>query len=225
MHPNSKSYLLTRPVAIFQVLSHDHISWIYRNLGCQYHLIQDEDLKKTPTIPALTPIGFSRWMTLFVLAYPNEESQRFDKVVLMMPIDAKGASGEKKPQRLPKQLSRYLLPPNGNHELKKLLRVTLPGLKNFATSSQTSSKVPIVNSKTSSTKHHDDAYSRDLQPQRTPPPHQAWSQIDETTPVSTSVITNKPTVANKGRKKWLFMTEDLTRIGHRLGSVRKTLNT
>lgn len=156
MHANIKSYLLTRLVAIFQVLSHGHISWIYRYLGCQYYLVQDEDLTKAPTIPALTPLGFSHWMKLFVLAYPSEESQRLDKVVLLMPIDADRVLIDKKPQRLPKQLSRYLLPPNGNHELKKLLKFTLPGFKHFATSSQTSSKIPIVSSKTSSTKHHDD---------------------------------------------------------------------
>ncbi len=162
MHANIKSYLLTRLVAIFQVLSHGHISWIYRYLGCQYYLVQGEDLTKAPTIPALTPLGFSHWMKLFVLAYPSEESQRLDKVVLLMPIDADGVLIDKKPQRLPKQLSRYLLPPNGNHELKKLLKFTLPGFKHFATSSQTSSKIPIVNSKTSSTEHHDDPYSREF---------------------------------------------------------------
>jgi hypothetical protein len=101
-------------------------------------------------------------MELFVLAYPSEESQRLDKVVLLMPIDADGILIDKKPQRLPKQLSRYLLPPNGNHELRKLLKFTLPGFKNFATNSQTSSNIPIVNSKTSSTKHHDDPYSREF---------------------------------------------------------------
>ncbi len=60
MHANIKVYLLTRLVAIFQVLPYDYISWIYRYLGYQYHLVQDEDLKKAPTIPALTPFGFSR---------------------------------------------------------------------------------------------------------------------------------------------------------------------
>lgn len=184
MHANIKSFLLTRLVAIFQVLPHDHISWIYRYLGCQYHLVQDEDLKKAPTIPVLTPFGFSRWMTLLVLAYPSEESQRLDKVVLMMPIDADGVLVEKKPQRLPKQLSRYLLPPNRNHELKKLLKFTLPGFKNFATSSQTSLKIPIVNSKTSSAKHHDDAYSMEY----------ATAEDPSTTPSLEPDIPDKPRV-------------------------------
>ncbi|KAH6667153.1 hypothetical protein B0J14DRAFT_183390 [Halenospora varia] len=147
---------------IFQALPHDHISWIYRYLGCEYHLVQDEDLNKAPTIPALTPFGFSRWMTLFVLAYPSEESQRLDKVVLMMPIDADGVLIERKPERLPKQLSRHLLPLKRSREPRELLKFALPG-KDLATSSQTSSKIPIINSKSSSspTKHHDDPYSKE----------------------------------------------------------------
>lgn len=89
----------------------------------------DGDLKKAPTIPALTPLGFNHWMTLFVLAYPNEESERLQKIVETMPIDADGVLVERKPERLPKQLSRHLLPSKGHHESRELLRNTLSEFK------------------------------------------------------------------------------------------------
>jgi hypothetical protein len=164
MHALIEIYLLTRLVAIFQILPYKQISWIYMYLGCEYHLVPDGDLKKAPTIPALTPVGFNRWITLFVLAYPSEESERLQKAVETMPIDADGVLVERKPERLPKQLSRHLLPPNRSREPKELLKFALSGFKDLATSSQTSSKIPIVNRKISCfpIKHHDDPYSREF---------------------------------------------------------------
>jgi hypothetical protein len=124
--------------------------------------VPDKDLKKAPTIPALTPSGFNQWMTLFVLAYPDEESERLQKIVETMPIDADGVLIERKPERLPKQLSRYLLPPKGIRELKRLLRTNLSDLDDLVTSSQTSSTIPTVNSKPSlfSANQHQNSYSR-----------------------------------------------------------------
>jgi hypothetical protein len=106
-------------------MRYEQISWIYRYLNCEYHLVPDRDLTKPPTIPALTPVGFNRWMTLFVLADPNEESKRLQKVVETMPIDADGVLVERKPERLPKQLSRHLLPPKMSHEPMELLKFVL----------------------------------------------------------------------------------------------------
>ena len=103
MYSITESYELTRLVEIFE-MCHEQIAWIYRCLDCEYHLVPDGDLTKAPTIPALTPAGFDRWMTLFVLAYPSEESERLQKVVETMPIDADGVLVERKPERLPKQL-------------------------------------------------------------------------------------------------------------------------
>jgi hypothetical protein len=162
MHATIESYVLTRLVEIFQ-MPHDQISLIYRYLGCQYHLVQGGDLTQAPTIPALTPFGFNRWMTMFVLAYPSEESERLQKVVETMPIDADGVLVERKPERLPKQLSRHLLPPKRCREPKELLKYALPGFEDLLTNSQTSSKIPIVNSKTFCfpTKHHEDPYSKE----------------------------------------------------------------
>jgi hypothetical protein len=43
-------------------------------------------------------------MTLFILAYPEEEWRRLEKVVMSMPIDTDGDLVDGKPERLPKQI-------------------------------------------------------------------------------------------------------------------------
>jgi hypothetical protein len=43
-------------------------------------------------------------MTIHILAYPDEESKRLEKVVLAMPIDADGEMVDGRPERLPKQI-------------------------------------------------------------------------------------------------------------------------
>ena len=45
---------------------------MYRNLRCQHHLIQERDDQR-PNISGLTPVGFERWVTLLIRAYPEEE--------------------------------------------------------------------------------------------------------------------------------------------------------
>ena len=47
-------------------------------------------------------------MTLFILAYPEEEWRRLEKVVMSMPIDADGDLVDGKPERLPKQIVSIL---------------------------------------------------------------------------------------------------------------------
>jgi len=106
--------------AIFRAHSNDHISRLYQDLGCQHHLVQ-EDSHSAPIIPALTPVGFAHWMTINILAYPDEESERLAKVVIAMPIDADGDLVDGKPERLPKQISRHLLPDREDRSYRKLL--------------------------------------------------------------------------------------------------------
>lgn len=64
-------------------------------------------------------------MTLFILAYPEEESRRLGKVVLAMPIDADGDLVDGKPERLPKQISRHLFPEREDKASKKLLETAI----------------------------------------------------------------------------------------------------
>ena len=71
-------------IAIFRAQSNEQISKLYQDLGCEHHLVQ-ETATSAPIVPALTPLGFSHWMSLHILAYPNEESKRLEKAVLAMP--------------------------------------------------------------------------------------------------------------------------------------------
>lgn len=60
-----------------------------------------------PLIPALTPAGFVKWVIMSIYAYPDEEAQRLHAIMSLLPIDAE-IDGQR--ERLPKQLSRHLLP-------------------------------------------------------------------------------------------------------------------
>lgn len=107
-------------LAIFRAQSNEQISLLYQDLGCQHHLVQ-ETPNSAPVIPALTPVGFAQWMTLHILAYPEEEWKRLEKVVLKLPIDADGELVDGKPERLPKQISRHLLPESEDRKSRKLI--------------------------------------------------------------------------------------------------------
>ncbi|CZR52996.1 uncharacterized protein PAC_02874 [Phialocephala subalpina] len=107
-------------LSMFRAGTNEHISRLYQDLGCEHHLIQ-EDSRSAPVIPSLTPVGFAQWMTIQILAYPDQESKRLDNVVLAIPIDADGELVDGKPERLPKQISRYLLPDKADPKSKKLV--------------------------------------------------------------------------------------------------------
>ncbi|KAH6622807.1 hypothetical protein F5144DRAFT_495368 [Chaetomium tenue] len=96
---------------------------LYQQLGCEYYLVPAEP-KARPTVPGLTLAGWSRWMTLAMRAYPNEESQRLGMVVATLPINA-AALFDIKPERLPKQISRHLLPERPDRQARVLLSSTL----------------------------------------------------------------------------------------------------
>ncbi|KAM3074332.1 hypothetical protein ACMFMG_002856 [Clarireedia jacksonii] len=110
--------------SIFKSSSNAQISKLYQDLGCQHHLVQDDN-NSAPTIPALTPLGFAHWMTIQISAYPDGESKRLEKVVLALPINADGPMVDGKPERLPKQISRHLLPNTEDRESQKLLKTAI----------------------------------------------------------------------------------------------------
>lgn len=64
-------------------------------------------------------------MTIQISAYPNAESERLGKVVLALPIDADGQMVDGKPERLPKQISRHLLPDVGDRDSDKLMKTAI----------------------------------------------------------------------------------------------------
>lgn len=104
-HPYLIANVSDNSTAIFRSQSHENLSVLYQELDCEHHLVQEESYKK-PIIPGLTPEGFAQWMTIWILAYPDQEAKRLEKVVVSMPIDADGETVDRKPERLPKVCSR-----------------------------------------------------------------------------------------------------------------------
>ncbi|KAL2257361.1 hypothetical protein VTK26DRAFT_279 [Humicola hyalothermophila] len=98
--------------------SYSKLADLYQQLGCEYYLVP-VDSKSRPTVPGLTPVGWTQWMTLAVRSYPDEESQRLAKVVAALPINAESLL-DGKPERLPKQLSRHLLPAQPDRKARAL---------------------------------------------------------------------------------------------------------
>ncbi|KAK3169913.1 hypothetical protein OEA41_009297 [Lepraria neglecta] len=83
---------------------HSSISRMYRDLGCQHYLVQERDDQR-PDIAGLTTVGFERWVTLLIRAYPEEEHRRLQKAILDMPI-----TNPDNNERFPKEISRRLFP-------------------------------------------------------------------------------------------------------------------
>lgn len=99
---------------------------LYEDLGCQYFLAP-VDSRSRPSVPGLTPAGFKHWLVSFVQAYPDEEAKRLDKVVSALPIEADSLL-DGKPERLPKQISRYLLP---EKPVRKVQKIVDEAMRNF----------------------------------------------------------------------------------------------
>jgi hypothetical protein len=92
----------------FHIIFDDHtssISRLYREIEAQHHLTQVK-LDERPDTPGLTPLGFERWATLLLRAYPDEEFERLQKTALDMPI----SNPDDRRERFPKEISRRLFP-------------------------------------------------------------------------------------------------------------------
>ncbi|KAG7294347.1 hypothetical protein NEMBOFW57_004418 [Staphylotrichum longicolle] len=108
-----------------QDVSPTKLAELYQQLACEYYLVP-ADSKARPTVPGLTLTGWARWMTLAMRAYPNEEAQRLAKAVSALPINADSPL-DGKPERLPKQLSRRLLPEKADRQARMLFDAALKG--------------------------------------------------------------------------------------------------
>ena len=75
------------------------------------------DEKGRPSVPGLTPAGFSRWIVVNMRAYPDEEARRLERIVSLFPVEADSPLDGKR-ERLPRQISRRLLParPDPKHQ-------------------------------------------------------------------------------------------------------------
>lgn len=81
------------------------ISRLYREVEAQHHLTQVK-LDERPDTPGLTPLGFQRWATLLLQAYPEQEFERLQKTALAMPI----SNPDDRKERFPKEISKRLFP-------------------------------------------------------------------------------------------------------------------
>ncbi|KAI1481270.1 hypothetical protein F4774DRAFT_424177 [Daldinia eschscholtzii] len=121
--------------------AHDRLADFFTDLDCQYHLVQPNPYSR-PRIPALTPLGFVQYFTTCILAHPDEEFRRLDKIVADVqlvavpdssscnpaPTAAGDATGEHPPERLPRQLFRSQFPVRHDPKSKKILAAALDDL-------------------------------------------------------------------------------------------------
>ncbi|KAK3650356.1 hypothetical protein LTR56_006332 [Elasticomyces elasticus] len=95
-------------------MSHANLSIMYRKLGCQHHLVQYQS-HEIPSVPGLTPSGFEWFLTTLILAHPEMEFERLSRALTEMPI----SNADNKSERFPKELSRRLLPAQGNWQAEQ----------------------------------------------------------------------------------------------------------
>ncbi|OTA57852.1 hypothetical protein K449DRAFT_398079 [Hypoxylon sp. EC38] len=101
---------------------HERIADFFTDLDCQYHLVQPDSYSR-PHVPALTPTGFAQFLTTCILAHPDEEFRRLDKIVSDVQLVADG-----QPERLPRQLLRSQFPVRHDPKSRKLLAAALDDL-------------------------------------------------------------------------------------------------
>ncbi|KAF4441940.1 hypothetical protein FACUT_2347 [Fusarium acutatum] len=104
----------------------DNLETLYQHLRCENHLIQRRP-GGMPHIPSLTPAGFERWMTCQLRAFPDQEAKRLNHIMTDLPITADGVLVDDKPERLPKQISRHLLPATRHRETHELVVDAIAG--------------------------------------------------------------------------------------------------
>jgi hypothetical protein len=162
--------------AIFRAQQNEQISRLYQDLGCQHHLVQD-DSSVGPTIPALTAVGFAKWTTIHVLAYPDDEFKRLEKVVVATPIDADGPMIDGKPERLPKQISRYLLPNQEDRNFKSLFDTAMARFwEDLGTTSKRTSSITAPSLSRHSSTSQPQSHPVEIHQAKTSPPPSSKSR-------------------------------------------------
>lgn len=92
------------------------LEMLYLDLKCEFHLVQDSSSEPSrPYIPALTPRGFIRWISLLIKAFPDKEVHRFSIIAQDVALEAV-RTDDSKPERLPRQLSHHLFPSSRNQK-------------------------------------------------------------------------------------------------------------
>ncbi|KAH8811760.1 hypothetical protein F5884DRAFT_288843 [Xylogone sp. PMI_703] len=193
---------------IFRAQMHEQISQLYQELGCEHHLVQDQP-NSAPTVPALTPKGFCQWMIIQIKAYPDEETARLNKILQAWPIDADG----EKPERLPKQLSRHLLPNKEDKTSRKSLDIAIKSfLDNLERSTKRQSSITSPQLSRHTSENHSrpvdvpppklsPAITKSTERGRTPYASAPLSSVSDPTEESIRERERKPYVAHPGNGK------------------------
>ncbi|KAL2759406.1 hypothetical protein ACRALDRAFT_2050028 [Sodiomyces alcalophilus JCM 7366] len=115
--------------------SFNHIEFLYRDLDCPYHLVQSTP-KSRPSVPGLTPAGFAKWLTANILAYPDQEARRLNRLLADFgPLAIAGSDGVQ--ERLPKTLPRHAFPASHDKKTRRILvEALMDCLDDHAASSQ-----------------------------------------------------------------------------------------
>ncbi|KAK0634985.1 hypothetical protein B0T17DRAFT_514899 [Bombardia bombarda] len=104
------------------------LSEVYHTLGCEYYLIP-ATAGARPSVPALTARGWAQWAIIAIRASPDKEAARLAKVVAALPVEAESLlDGTGRLERMPKGISRHLLPATGDWGARGLLHMVMTKL-------------------------------------------------------------------------------------------------
>ncbi|KAI0378312.1 hypothetical protein F5Y04DRAFT_291109 [Hypomontagnella monticulosa] len=109
--------------------AYDRIADFFYDLECQYHLVPLNSHSR-PRVPALTPVGFVQYITTCILAHPDEEFRRLDKIVTDVQLVADtSVAADGHPEKLPRQLLRSQFPVTYDPRSRKVLAAALEDLR------------------------------------------------------------------------------------------------
>ncbi|KAH6688600.1 hypothetical protein F5X68DRAFT_80908 [Plectosphaerella plurivora] len=103
--------------AIFDQSCLSDIGALYRDMECRHHLVQ-ESPRSRPNVPGLTVDGWATWIAANILAYPDQEHHRLNKMVAdLSPLTIPdGPDGEL--LTLPTTLPRHCFPATSDRKTR-----------------------------------------------------------------------------------------------------------
>ncbi|KAI1873405.1 hypothetical protein JX265_005027 [Neoarthrinium moseri] len=100
--------------------ANDSLVDFYIDLEVQHHLVQ-KDVHSRPKVPALTPLGFAQFLTICILAYPDQEFRRLEKISTEIPLTTDTILPDGHAEKLPRTIIRSCLPAKHDVKNRKLL--------------------------------------------------------------------------------------------------------
>ncbi|KAK6212646.1 hypothetical protein LQW54_005067 [Pestalotiopsis sp. IQ-011] len=98
----------------------DCLEDFYDRLQCE-HLLVQKDSYSRPRVPALSLNGFARYLAICVLAYPNEEIRRLDRIFMDLPLAMDVVELNGSAQGILKTIPEAYRPMKHDPELRKRL--------------------------------------------------------------------------------------------------------